>query len=617
MTATATSGGTPPCTPDPEGWEWASDRSLADLAAYGADPYAPLWLRQAYAWLHARLDDARRAELASPLDVAPAGPPPGWFPVLGADGLGGGRLCFLTLAFEPTATPTRDGDTERAIAGAATWVASSVRLLRHDTDYPAAALHPIHLAGGPSAGLAAFVLAAIRVLGLESDGRLAATGCWSQTERGPRLASVSSETLQIKLELAARWGYRTVLVVDGQDGADQCPAGVEVVTIPSDPGQALLAIVRRLDPGGRQLAETLATYDLSVVRRKTTDRSVSAVLAATQPLVEAGTPTLVRHLAHDIRSRVFLQTGDTVRAAEELANADAHPAPPLEVPDGWLAPYLRWHQSAQRTIVAIDQGFLSDDDPPHAHLDEAITRLDRPLGLAEHLSLFYMRNARARRLDYLGRLRRDRDLLERAWADYTYFHEHWDALVAYDAELGMEDGGLRRQHNQVSDVVAAWRDLTGELPDWPHLDTLWPESVPDLAVEDAPDPRFDLPVWLRWRAIRGPQPSADDVERSLSTVGDGPDPIRHPLYLIPETILRYRLGTDDQRERAASQLRRAESLDADPGSILSVLGLRTAALLAPYGIDFEAASPTPGTALARLADDLRADPDTLVARCPY
>jgi hypothetical protein len=534
-----------------------------------------------------------------------------------------GCLGFVSVVFEPTACPRPTEDTQRAAHGAAAAVADAFRRLNHDLGQPHVELI-LRDAGGASVGLSALIAASVNLLSVTPREDFAATGCF---DAGNGLTPVEPATLATKVEAAKQWAYRRLLVVEGQTGIPP-KSGLEIVEIPGNLILALFAIVREVaaSPNDLALARILAVFDQAAVRADPRDQDLDRTLQVTQDFVNPATPELARHVAHDIRSRALLHAGRTAEAADEKRKADGLRPAALDFPSGWLGDYLKWHQVAHHAVLALDQGRWEDGEPEHRLLDRTLERLlgaisDQQAGREELLAALFLSNTQARRLDFLGRWHRDSGLLCRAWDDVTRFRSLWPGLFDYCRQIGLRDGDLRRQQNCCLDVLASYWHLKGHLPDsWAVVGhTFWPQAS---SVEVEQLGAFDLPNLLRWKVISGQEVGVDLVKGALEA---GRKPFgraqgEYPFFLVYETVLRYRLGTDAQRHVAADALSRSclFSSTMSSASILTLLALRAERLLKEAGYSqLIATRPTPGTPLAVRADELLCRPDALVDRCPY
>lgn len=358
-----------PSTPD---WGWFGSQSLKDVARIGTDPTEPnRWVAGAYAWLYSRLDPQRRVDLKRPVGDRAEGPPPDHFPVLIGTTAGEGRLGFVVISFSDTSIPQGTSRTEGPIQEAASAVADWFRSLSHNTLWPQVELRAGVPCGGPSGSLSALMLTLGHVAHSTWPDDTCATGCWQDGS----LAPVSASTISSKIQAALGWGYRRLVVVEGQDGLP-AGAGLEIVAVPREPLMACLSLIRLLAEQGAEeaVAQTLAVFDKGMVRGEVARPCLTAVLEVTNPFITVDSPPLARHIAHDIRSRALMHAGETPEAARE--DGLAKRCRPSLLPDGWIGDYLRWHQPASRAILAIDQGRWDDDDPDHAAVDEAIDHLE-------------------------------------------------------------------------------------------------------------------------------------------------------------------------------------------------------------------------------------------------
>lgn len=608
-----------PSVPD---WAWLGRQRLEDVARVGTQSSEPAtWVKKAYAWVYGRLDAKQRKSLPSPI-VTPRGPLQGMVPIVGACFDGTGCLGFVSVQYKPAASPPPTEDTERAAHDAATAVAEIFRRLDHGLGQPYVELM-LRDAGGESVGLSSLIAAMINLLSVTPRDDFAATGCFNAVNG---LQPVEGDTLPIKIETAKAWGYRRLLVVEGQPGISPS-CGVEIVEIPCNLTYALLAILREVttSPSGLALARVLAVFDQVAVRADPRDQELDRTLQVTQDFVNPATPELARHVAHDIRSRALLHAGRTEEANEEKRNADQLRPKPLEFPSGWLGDYLKWHQVAHHAVLALDQGRWDDGQPEHQLVDRTLERLlgaisDQQAGREELLAALFLSNTRARRLDFLGRWRRDSELLCRAWDDVTRFRSYWLALFEYCRQIGLNDSDLHRQHNYCIEVLASYWHLKGRLPEpWREIGhTFWPATS---AVEVEQLGPFDLANLLRWKAIFGQEVGVDFVDRVLKTAQKMFERAQggYPTFLAFETVLRYRMGDDEQQRMAADALARSCLFSSvSPASILVLLALRASRLLETIGYhQLKPTRPTQGTSLAVRAEELLHDPETLVDRCPY
>lgn len=473
-------------------------------------------------------------------------------------------------------------------------------------------------AAGDSHALATGLVSILAILGAEAAPSLAATGGWDDT-RG-RFKPVPPETLSAKLTAAAQWGIKTVLVVEGQEGIEGSP--VEIIEVSSEPGALPLAAVEfaASDVGPAAVRRALGLYDMQVARRHTT--SLESIFEVTERFVdpEACRDPVLRQIAADIRSRTCLHRGRSEEAGEWLRVAMELRGRSF-LPDGLIGDYLLFQQAAHHSVTLIDHGILEDspEGPQvHAEVDRLIEELSgRWCTRHQSLCRIFLRNTRARRLEYLARFKLEPSILEGAVEDMLAEREHWVPLIEEYAErsLHMGDTNLRRIHNQLIDLAVTSASLTDPHAfarcDWsppatPLADRL-AEFVWAVDVETVPEDAslYDLVGLLKWWWLRG-EASESRIASALEALGSANG---FPASLAAEYLLR--LGTED----AVPILERSISQATESGSILSVLALRSAHLLGA-SLD-DVVPPAEGTPLRRFFDSMREDEVNLVARCPY
>lgn len=609
------------CPPCPD-WTWFGSLepdTLGRIATRTSEPSN--WVKSAYAWLYDRLEPTARSGLPRPIANA-LGPPCDFVPVLAVSAKGQGSLGFVTVSLADRRTTAHESDVVRSMWQAAETVTAHFRRLDPNLGVPRVSVQLPSNTGGDSGDLAT----AVATLALLLRGRVAddivATGCVCQGS----IAPVEPTLLPAKIALARRWGYRRLLIAEDQEGIPAVPA-IDLRRLPRSLIYGLFSIVKEaiVGPSSESVAQFLAVFDQAAVRGEPCDRDLLLTLEMTEDFVGAASPGLVRHVAHDIRSRAFLHAGRTEEAdIEKDQAADCRPHA-LNMPEGWLGDYLKWQQPAHRAVIALDQARWDAADPDHALADRTLERLlgaidDRQAGRSDLLAAMFLSNTRARRYDFLGRRLQDIGLLQRAWTEVTRFASMWPDLFEYCARLGMRDSTLRRQHNYCIEILAASQAVSGQLPEpWiAHLPCLWP-AEPNAQPGNDP---YDVLFFLRWHAITGGTLAPSHIERALRAARTGPgrEHARYPWYLIFEAVLRHELGSPTQRKVAAEGLARCCLFqpDLDANSILSVLAIRAARLLDLCGCPHpEPPAPRPSTALADLAEDLRSRPDSVVARTPY
>ncbi|MCY2930978.1 MAG: hypothetical protein NTV86_16115 [Planctomycetota bacterium] len=592
--------------------------SIEAFARNGASSIEPRWIQGAYAWLYGRLEGDRLSGLPKPI-APPLSPPANGCPLLLADAGGAGLIGWASVDF--LNYPHAPGDTEslRAAQNASSFVCDWFRQLDLRDAWPFITFRSCREFDGASTALAVFALTLARKAGLPLPEDVCATGCWDLQRSC--LAPVAAETLAAKLRKAADWGYRRILLVEGQAGWQEMP-GLTPIYLPAAPAYAALHILSHVlgNVGDEIAAGILAVFDQAAVWNPQTPIGVDQVCRATEPFIESRGLVLSRHMAHDMRSRAMLHAGRTAQAAREATCASQ--ALPEVLPEGWLGDYLIWHEPAHRAVIAIDQGRWQDDEAEHATVDRRIARLESETPRRSILLAgVRLHNTRGRRYEYLGRLNEDSGLLRKSWDDRLRFRESWPTIDEYASRLGLRDGGIRRQHNQCIDVLTSYWMVERRLPaDW-GFDAigLWPEPL------DRPQRNwsmFDLAAFLKWKAIAAQPPDDVVLEEVLLATEDAAARFagRYPSYVPFEVILQLDLGDESLRKRAAINLVRSVlfSSDLPADSILAVTAIRAENLASKY-LDRmpRPIRPRCGTVLSDLAQELLARPERIASRCPY
>jgi len=576
------------------------------------------WLRHAYSWLHHRLDPQVRDTLATPIEP-PVGPGPDLFPFLIASEDGTGDIGFVKIEYSSEPSTPGEKEIEIAVQGAASTVGDWFRQFDHLTMWPKVTVLASLEVDGASAGLSAFLLTLLRKLNIVPPEKCCATGVWNIVEY--RFEPVAADTMYAKVAKAIEWGYKEVFVVEGQEGiTEEC--GLTIHHVPPDATYASMEILKSISAkaDAEQLARLLAIFDQRMVRTDPVRLDVQRVLRTTQVFIDGSWPDIVRHFAHDIRSRTLLHVGQTTKANEERARADT--CEPKILPDGWLGDYLAWHRAAHHSVIALDQGRWSDEDPDNLCVDERIRQIEAcPKRYGTLLACMYLCNTRGRRREYLGRIHENTKLLRSSWEDRIKLLPYWNQLFEYARRLGLSDGGMRFQHNQCMDVIASHWLIAGRLPEGWDLEQvlLWPDSC------SAPSKKwtaFDLSAYVRWKRITGMDLSNAVLEKIFAIASEFFERANgsYPSYTLFETLLIYGIGTKDMRKRSAKMLMKSILFNRDLSShsILSLLAIRAEHLVERY-VDSvrEPVRPTTGSQLAMLGQQLRTNPDRIVARCPY
>jgi hypothetical protein len=419
----------PPCAD----WRWFGSLDPQRIAALGIRQSEPsTWIKHAYAWLWERLDKSARADLPSPIASA-SGPPECLVPVLAVSADGRGYLGFVYVAVKNHEKLVAGTDAEHSMQQAAETVTAYFRRLLPDVGFPhVAACLPASAAG--ASGDLSVVIATLAVL-LHGHGAqdIVATGCVKEgSDRGSGGdLDTRQDCVGSALGVSAVAGRR-------RSARHSSRCGNRNLSSATVSGPRTLYDRKN---GNRwtvgRIHGSVAGCLRSSCRPRNASRSRPAVtLATTRDFLQPLWPPLVRHVAHDIRSRALLHAGQTELANFEKERAAECRPDALDMPDGWLGDYLKWQQPAHRSVVALDQARWDDDDPDHVLLDRTLERLlgaikDRQAGRTELVAALFLSNTRARRYDFLARRRQDIGLLERAWDDLIRFSPQWPQLFAY------------------------------------------------------------------------------------------------------------------------------------------------------------------------------------------
>lgn len=495
---------------------------------------------------------------------------------------------------------------------------------------------------GPSSGLSAFLAAGLHVLGVDypPNGCLACTGQWEQGEnRQWRLAPVAAETLTSKAAVARIWGYDTLAVIEGQEGLQNARAvGLSVITLSREPGLALLELVSRLGVGLDEDAtvELLALFDRASIRTDPTG-PYQRVHRLMEPYLEDHRH-LVRALANDITARAALHNGisDTAATCHAVTRCALNQSDVL--PAGQLGLYLKYHLHAHAAVVAIDTGSWDQHGSVWQDLEAARAASGGSRRPIDHIfAHICLNNAQARWTEYLGRWNQDIVQLRQSWQLRTAEMAYWTAAVKYAQRIGFSDSSLERWHHECIDSLVSWHDCTGRLPTaddlggkrWQDLG-LWVAGTQwtwDRLLGD-PKGSYAILYALRWTGIGGPTAPGPErhlnppvIDRLLGRL-DRERPPLYPSFLIAESLLRWRLGSDEQRLRAGAQLASAPQLfpiePTPEHNIVCLLARRSAMLIDRLDIRHRAPLSAPvGTPLALMQADLERDPEQLIRRCPY
>jgi len=537
-----------------------------------------------------------------------------------------GRGGSLADSIEPVEAGDRQFNT--ATTGAMAAVLSTARRYLPEARRPQVRFECDRRArlAGPSAALPAAILFWAELLGLQLPDDLVATGGF---DGNGRFAPVDPATLPAKFAVARAWGYRRILLVEGQEVPDGCgdpSRSLEIHHVPPDPLRLLAFLLPVIEEcvRGDRAATRAAILALLAVDLATDDRAgLAAIDPVVAPFLGEGTPANLRLLAHDLRSRHLLHAGRTDESrhhhelAEGLVGRD-------DRPEGVLGDMFAYERFAHGQMLAIDRGEFGEETTEARRLEAALHELESKWCTRhERLMRIFLRNTRSWRRNFAGRLARDGNLLREAWEDRVGLREQWpDLLGGLAQELGRADTTVGRAESELLDVAHALAVLEGSIP------TGWKDLIRGFTAGAGPPPAtsrldsFGPLTWIRRRIVLGEPVAAAELESLAQGLGTVEDPM--PFQYVRAAELAIGLappGTpwvaDLAAKIARSSLFREDR--ADEGSILRVLSLRAHATIRPILGDAAPAPlvPAEGTALRRLFDGLAADPATIAVRCPY
>ena len=499
---------------------------------------------------------------------------------------------------------------------------------------------------GDSVALAAGVGTLLRFFGVPWPADLVVTG-GIDTKTG-RFTPVPRDTLPGKVSALRAWGFKRLGVVAHDDDADLPDAidGVELVRFPADPNElpAFLATLAGVALDDADVARALALFDLRVGRAG--PHMLEHVFEVSAPFLEHGSP-LVRHLVLDMRSRALLHAGRSEESRVTLEAADALRGEGY-LPDGRLRDVLRYQQSAHRSVVQLDVGIWSDEDPVHQRVDRLIEELDDRWNTRhESLMRIFLANTRARRHEYLGRLHGDETRLQMAWDDLSRDHDRWeDLIVRYAGNvLRLRDTTRERIENQLVDVAAsrvavigtlpgAWRSVLLAIPDRSAACVGVSSEASVLEFRDDAGSStfvggsgFNALAGLRRHLALEEDGVPAHLEPLLACTSceltNEAEKLRYPWFVWFEqlALLAQRLGRvlPMPAPRPGTVAPAGwEHLDQPEQGIESILALRSRWVLRELGVALpELQDPPSGTSLRVLHDLLLERPDALHVRTPY
>jgi hypothetical protein len=646
-----------PVRPD---WGWALSRDPNDLVELLRAGRANIWLERLLRGLDARLGgvlelpaptrEAARTGCWLPADVVPiVGALPGGEGALGIVRLNRSEHALSSPELNLEQRTGRSGDSSLAARDGVALVTNMLAELLPNAPRPLPELSVGRASTGDSVALPSGVGALLQLFGVPWPEDLIVTG-GIDLESGC-FTAVPSETLPGKLAALKSWGFTRIgLVSTGMAAVESLSSsldGVRVESLPSDPAElpAALAGLEGIELREADVARALALFDLRVGRAG--PHLLDRVLETTAVFVEHGSP-LVRHLAHDMRSRALLHAGRSDEARTELEHADRLHGQG-DLPDGRLRDVLRYQQGAHRSVVHLDLGDWSDDHPAHQAVDVLISELDGRWDTRhERLMRIFLANTRARRMEYLGRLDSEASRFDRAWSDLIVDRDRWTELLEDYAigELHLRDTSRARIENQLVDIAASRVACGLELPaDWlVILEEVALHSSPVLVDEAVAsifwfhfDDGSKVPVGgdgfnalarlRRHRALGAevlpPELKALQGSSRLSLGAGAPGFVPHPWFVWFEqaALLAREHGSSiplpDRDETSGYPLGWAHLKDPGTG-IMGILALRSRLVLESLGFKLPRAAEYVGTAsLAVLHEDLASRPGEVWIRAPY
>ncbi|OUU90442.1 MAG: hypothetical protein CBC35_11950 [Planctomycetes bacterium TMED75] len=634
-----------PATP---GWGWALSHTPEQLRHLVERSRARLWVEALLRAADERLDGSLGLS-RSDRNVEPQWLPGQVVPVVGARSAETGQLGVLHL--ERSQAPLAGASIERSNAnGESSEVLDAIQRgialactplaeFMPEALRPRAQLDLSGLPAGDSMALPAAMATVLWIFGSHWPADLIASGGIDLARS--QFSPVPRQTLAAKARAARAWGYRRIALIEDRDAPSiSTLEGLQVVRMPAEPGALPLALacLNGVDLDEERIACALAVFDLRVGRSG--PGVMHRVLEVTEPMLELDSP-IIRHIAHDMRSRAQLHAGRTEDASDSLHRADElHGRGSL--PDGRLRDILRYQQPAHRSIVHVDLGDWSDELPAHRQVDRLIDELDGLWSTKhEQLMRLFLANTRARRQEYLGRLHSDSDRLDRAWSDLIHNQSDWEQLLDSYAvlELQLPDTSRARVENQLLDVAFSRFQLDGSIPsEWlAVVDGLRAQASPLVEAEDSVlafeqagrvihigGNGFDAIARLKRQLALDRPELPEEVESVLDSTrchvtGTLAYPWFHWLELIALRAQAQGRHLPLPGDEGSSSCESAWGfvLREDSG-ITSLIGLRSSQILTQLGRAFpRISSPPADSSLGRLFADLASNSQALFRRTPY
>ncbi|MDR2757356.1 MAG: hypothetical protein LBC20_16785 [Planctomycetaceae bacterium] len=553
------------------------------------------------------------------------GPPENYVPILTANLQVGGQLGFLVVTEKQTyGESLNPSELESHAYKAAKIIFDLFKPLYHSHKTPLVEIHLNQTGCGNSLSLPAIIAALQLLTGIVLPNTVVSTGCLENNSLTP----VNPDTLVNKIEVAKRFGYKTLLTVKGQKGINNIADGIEIIEVDSNPLLALFDIIKlatNKDNAAEGIACLLAAYSNRNIRDNL--KNVEAIIF---PFTKSES-NLVRHVAYDLLSRAALHNGETeksanYRQAARILDWD-------EIPTNNLGHYLRYEQSASCSVLAVDSGEWDDIHYSHQEVDKRISHLQDAINgkfadADDYLSLLAMLNTRALRRRFLARLNcissrtKAIELLKSAWNDLTFLKKEWTKIWNYASKIDRRDTAFERQRNYCLECLADYKRIANNTDETLTSEFIGANEFLDLLSrqEFSVASGFDFAAWVQYRYIcnRDCKLSEKELNQFIEQVDRAYQDWRgYPNFLAYELLLRYRFVDDSQKEHCLAQLQKVKRVD-EPTSIETLLALRTRQFLLDNGYKVvEPITPPENTPLRKIYDDLISDLKTLMDSCPY
>ncbi len=463
---------------------------------------------------------------------------------------------------------------------------------------------------GKSAALSALLAAVLLSLRRRTApfGAVASGGISSD---GKRLLPIASKQLRAKIEIAARYGFSHMYVV--QDGAGITsggkrkiePQGIELRCLSPDPRRAILDFLEFLGPedGRRATQDLIYLFDRVCMHDVERTWSENERVISTLEQFRSVQDPVARALATFGLSKAYARSADSARAVE-LDRAVAKDLQACAASGGLILStaiefHLRVDRIAHCAILAIDSGEWKQEGHPsweqlHRELHEARddANRDKQLDPKGHLARMYLENVESRLIEYKARVCRDtKAIIGEARRRVVWLRRIGDlATYAFD-HLGRSDTTVERQQNFIMDALfAAWvlgaprdrLDLVDSIP-WFFKDGSGsiPTSLTDPRFGNDFDRHSLLKYWLITGAMTGMPKLEVQCQRWIE--GSGKMASSSPTRTaILETLCLHHPNAGIRR-LAARRLSRGLLRIASPPSkpvLADLLALRTRAAIA-------------------------------------